>query len=130
MSWSCYIVICLHVQSLIIDEADKILEANFEEEINQILKILPKVQFRFPNQSTRWLNGFANWQCHLMVLVDVARNHAVVSGSVILLLCLWICSVNWLPVNIKCLVSFSSWVIPMLTCYFNFLACDVIYVLE
>ncbi|MCI22930.1 DEAD-box ATP-dependent RNA helicase 27-like, partial [Trifolium medium] len=27
---------------LIIDEADRILEANFEDELKQILKILPK----------------------------------------------------------------------------------------
>lgn len=35
----------LGVQSLMIDEADRILEANFEEEMKQIIKILPKVNF-------------------------------------------------------------------------------------
>lgn len=35
----------LHMQCLIIDEADRILEANFEEEMKQIIKILPKVWF-------------------------------------------------------------------------------------
>ena len=33
----------LGLQCLIIDEADRILEANFEEEMKQIIKILPKV---------------------------------------------------------------------------------------
>lgn len=28
-----------------IDEADRILEANFEEEMKQIIKLLPKVNF-------------------------------------------------------------------------------------
>ncbi|KAL8126121.1 hypothetical protein AgCh_013421 [Apium graveolens] len=32
-----------HLKFLTIDEADRILEANFEEEIKQIIKILPKV---------------------------------------------------------------------------------------
>lgn len=31
------------MQCLVIDEADRILEANFEEEMKQIIKILPKV---------------------------------------------------------------------------------------
>lgn len=31
------------IQCLVIDEADRILEANFEEEMKQIIKILPKV---------------------------------------------------------------------------------------
>ena len=33
------------LQCLTIDEADRILEANFEEEMKQIIKILPKVLF-------------------------------------------------------------------------------------
>lgn len=32
------------LQCLIIDEADRILEVNFEEEMRQIIKILPKVR--------------------------------------------------------------------------------------
>ncbi|KAI9098363.1 hypothetical protein K1719_024988 [Acacia pycnantha] len=32
----------LAIQCLVIDEADRILEANFEEEMKQIIKILPK----------------------------------------------------------------------------------------
>lgn len=35
----------LGVQCLMIDEADRILEANFEEEMKQIIKILPKVKY-------------------------------------------------------------------------------------
>ena len=35
----------LDLQCLIIDEADRILEANFEEEMKQIIKLLPKVNF-------------------------------------------------------------------------------------
>jgi superfamily II DNA/RNA helicase len=35
-----------NLQCLIIDEADRILEANFEEEMKQILKLLPKVNYR------------------------------------------------------------------------------------
>lgn len=31
------------LQCLVIDEADRILEENFEEDMNKILKILPKV---------------------------------------------------------------------------------------
>ena len=34
---------CMIWQCLMIDEADRILEANFEEEMKQIIKILPKV---------------------------------------------------------------------------------------
>lgn len=34
---------CMNLQCLMIDEADRILEANFEEEMKQIIKILPKV---------------------------------------------------------------------------------------
>ena len=33
----------VNLQCLIIDEADRILEANFEEEMKQIIKYLPKV---------------------------------------------------------------------------------------
>lgn len=32
----------LDLQCLVIDEADRILEANFEEEMRQIMKLLPK----------------------------------------------------------------------------------------
>jgi len=35
------------LKALIIDEADRILEIGFEEEMNQILKILPKGSFFF-----------------------------------------------------------------------------------
>lgn len=38
------VLYCLRLQCLIIDEADRILEANFEEEMRQIIKILPKVK--------------------------------------------------------------------------------------
>jgi ATP-dependent RNA helicase DDX18/HAS1 len=34
-----------NLQCLIIDEADRILEANFEEEMKQILKLLPQVNY-------------------------------------------------------------------------------------
>lgn len=34
-----------NLKSLIIDEADRILEIGFEEEMNQIIKILPNGQF-------------------------------------------------------------------------------------
>lgn len=34
-------------QCLVIDEADRILEENFEEDMNKILKILPKVNHLF-----------------------------------------------------------------------------------
>jgi ATP-dependent RNA helicase DDX18/HAS1 len=34
-----------NLQCLIIDEADRILEANFEEEMKQILKLLPEVNY-------------------------------------------------------------------------------------
>ena len=33
----------LNLQCLMIDEADRILESNFEEEMKQIIKLLPKV---------------------------------------------------------------------------------------
>lgn len=37
------IYIPCELQCLVIDEADRILEENFEEDMNKILKILPKV---------------------------------------------------------------------------------------
>lgn len=37
------------IQCLVIDEADRILEANFEEEMKQIIKILPKVHIARDN---------------------------------------------------------------------------------
>lgn len=47
MSWLsnllCGLSSCLIWQCLMIDEADRILEANFEEEMKQIINILPKV---------------------------------------------------------------------------------------
>ncbi|KAF3599762.1 hypothetical protein F2Q69_00037986 [Brassica cretica] len=36
-----------HLKCLVIDEADRILEENFEEDMNKILKILPKVSYLF-----------------------------------------------------------------------------------
>nr|VDC77161.1 unnamed protein product [Brassica rapa] len=36
-----------HLKCLVIDEADRILEENFEEDMNKILKILPKVNYLF-----------------------------------------------------------------------------------
>ena len=43
-----YLYICsFKLQCLVIDEADRILEDNFEEDMNKILKILPKVNYLF-----------------------------------------------------------------------------------
>ncbi|KAF3505811.1 hypothetical protein F2Q69_00003747 [Brassica cretica] len=46
-----------HLKCLVIDEADRILEENFEEDMNKILKILPKVNYLFvpSNLPSVWL---------------------------------------------------------------------------
>lgn len=49
-----YLYICsFKLQCLVIDEADRILEENFEEDMNKILKILPKVNYLFVNEKSR-----------------------------------------------------------------------------
>ncbi|XP_058748158.1 ATP-dependent RNA helicase HAS1-like isoform X1 [Vicia villosa] len=53
------VVICptreLAIQCLIVDEADRLLEANFEDELKQIIKLLPKVDMIVVTDGSRIL---------------------------------------------------------------------------
>ena len=37
------LLLCVKLQFLVMDEADRILEQNFEEDMKKIIKLLPKV---------------------------------------------------------------------------------------
>ncbi|CAN6819902.1 unnamed protein product [Brassica oleracea] len=59
-----------HLKCLVIDEADRILEENFEEDMNKILKILPKVNYLFV-PSNLPVQDLARVSLTSPVLVDV-----------------------------------------------------------
>jgi superfamily II DNA/RNA helicase len=40
-----------NLKALVIDEADRILEIGFEEEMKQIIELLPKGELKYPSRS-------------------------------------------------------------------------------
>ena len=63
-----------NLQCLIIDEADRILDVGFEEEMKQIVKLLPsKLQTNALNDMLQW--GILPWIWELIPLKMQAKSH-------------------------------------------------------